>query len=300
MEILQKNFLHIFLNNNTPEEFAFPEVIGDGFNLIPFDFNNDNQKKRKNINGISEKLINKISCYYAKFENGEKICNIREFQNIILKRQYLTESLLCFLTYQILNDLKYWNKFKIVHFDIKPENIEIDNILNIKIIDFSLSLDYSEINSNRIKIPFRGTNFYMAPEVLSNKIVYLNNLHKIDLYSLGVTIFNLAFNSYPYGLQDEDIGVNQEYSKILKKIENENLEFNNEANSYSSHFIDFLKRLLEKDINKRANINEALEHYWIKGAKILNDEKENLYCPNKFLDCLISDSLMNFNLYINK
>ena len=72
-----------------------------------------------------------------------------------------------------------------------------------------------------------------------------------------------------------------------------------EGNYFSSYFKDFLKRLLEKNINKRININEALEHYWIKGAQILNDEKENLDDSKKFLDNLINDSLINFNHYIS-
>ena len=42
-----------------------------------------------------------------------------------------------------------------------------------------------------------------------------------------------------------------------------------ENNIFSLVFIDFLKKLLEKDIDKRININEALNHDWIKGANIL-------------------------------
>ena len=58
---------------------------------------------------------------------------------------------------------------------------------------------------------------------------------------------------------------------------NNNLKINDGNSKYSEHFSDFIKKLLEKDINKRISINEALEHYWIKGANILIDEKEKLY-----------------------
>ena len=48
------------------------------------------------------------------------------------------------------------------------------------------------------------------------------------------------------------------------------------------------------------NINEALNHYWIKGAKILYDEKEKTYNATHFLGYLISDYIKNFDDYIKK
>ena len=65
-------------------------------------------------------------------------------------------------------------------------NIVIDEYLKTKIIDFSISIDYNKINKNQIKIPFRGTNFYMAPEVIESKIKNKNDINKIDLYSFEV------------------------------------------------------------------------------------------------------------------
>ena len=53
---------------------------------------------------------------------------------------------------------------------------------------------------------------------------------------------------------------------IYDKIYNNPLEFDNEDNFYSSYFIDFLRQSLERDINKRININKALDNFWIKGA----------------------------------
>ena len=61
-----------------------------------------------------------------------------------------------------------------------------------------------------------------------------------------------------------------------------------------------MKKILEKDINKRININEALEHYWIKGADILNDEKEKTFNAGSFLINLITDHIMKFDKYIKK
>ena len=227
---------------------------------------------------------------YAKFGNLE------DFKQKKLKRQEISEQLLCFLAYQILTGLKYMHKCKIIHFDLKPQNIIFDGYLNAKIIDFSVSLDYSKIQSKKIKLPFRGTNFYIAPEVIKSKTININDLNKVDLYSLGVILYNLAFNIYPYNLERID---DASYDKIYNKIQNNKLEFDKRGNRYSKFFFDFLSQLLEKDINKRININQALNSYWIEGAKILLEEKEKVSDKSKFLLGLLTDHFINFDKYIN-
>ena len=232
---------------------------------------------------IKEDELDCIMMEYAKHGN------LRDFKTKILKRNTLSESLICFITYNILKGLKYINLCKIAHFDLKPENIVVDELLNFKIIDFSVSLDYRNKESKKIKLPYRGTKHYIPPEVDKRNIINTKELNKIDLYSLGVTLYKLAFDDYPYDL-------NYEESKQYENIKKEGLK--DKQYHYSSHFLDFLNKLLEKDINKRININEALNHYWVKGADILLEEKENLYNTNNFLIELITNHIKRFNEHI--
>ena len=308
-------------NSKIPKMFEIKEFIDSGSESIVYKILEKNTKKplimkiiyrkkneKRNINEfkISKKLKNKnISNFYGVEEIKEfnldcvitdyaKLNNLSYFLNQINKK-YLSESMLCFIAYQILNGLYFCHLNKIAHFDIKPKNIVIDQYLNLKIIDFSVSLDYREINKNRIKLPFQGTNFYIAPEVIKKKVINVKDINKVDLYSFGVLLYNLAFGSYPYGLTSAD---SKDYDKIYYKIQNEKLEFNKNL-SYSSCFIDFLTRLLEKDINKRMNINEAINHYWIKCSNILLDEKEKLNNISIFLLYLVTNHIINFNMAIN-
>ena len=268
------------------------------------------QNEKRNINEfiISKKLKNKnISIFYGVEEIKEYNLdlviieyaiynNLRFFQKKILKRNYLSESLLCFFAYQILNGLKYCHMNKIAHLDIKPENIVVDEFLNLKIIDFSVSLDYSKIKSDEIKLTFQGTNFYVAPEVIKEEVINVKDLNKVDLYSFGVMLYKLAYGSYPYGLTSAD---SHNYELIYSKIQNEKLEFNKKF-VCSSYFIDFLKSLLENNINKRISINEALDHYWIKCSNILINEKENINNTRIFMTYLLTDHLIKFNNQIDK
>ena len=225
-----------------------------------------------------------------------KYGNLRNFQFKSLKRACLSESMLCFLTKQILSGLHYLHRCKIAHMDIKPQNIVIDDYLNAKIIDFSISINYQgKRPSDKLKLPYKGTNFYMPLEVHNMQEIKYKDLNKVDAYALGVLLYNLAFGYYPYGLTYDD---SYDYKKIIEKIKKE-IEFKNE-NNFSSHFIDFLSKLLEKDINKRISIYEAIEHHWVKGAKVLLDEKENLYNINSFVVKLITDNIKQFNDYLKQ
>ena len=136
-------------------------------------------KKRndKELN-ISSKLKNKnIINYYGHYTLKEnestmlfiepaKYNNLRVFQTTILKRQILSESFLNFIAYQILNGIAYLHRCKIVHMDLKPQNLVINEYLEVKIIDFSFSINYRHIKNDTIKLPFCGTNFYMPKEVI--------------------------------------------------------------------------------------------------------------------------------------
>ena len=260
----------------------------------------ENQKKNMNEIKISKKLKNKniinfhiageliINRLYCLITDYADFGNLNQFKNKINEKNNFSESLICYLAYQILKGLKYCHLNKIVHFDLKPQNILIDNSLNVKLIDFSVSLDYSKIKTSEIKLPVRGTYFYMAPEVIKSKIIPVSFLNKVDLFSLGIILYNLAFNTFPFYL-------NENNERIQK-----DLIINNENNYYSSHFIDFLYQLLEQDINKRIDIYEASNNYWIKGAEILFEEKEKLDDDDKFLENLIFENAHNFRNYINK
>ena len=253
------------------------------------DNNNDDEIKLLCLNYVEKK--NKCFMEYTKYGN------LRDFQKKVLNQKIFPETFLCFLSYQILNGLKYIHRCKITHFDLQPQNILIDDNLNVKLYDFSVALDYSgysEINNYNIKLPFIGTCIYI-PEVIKSEKINIKDLNKIDLYSLGILLYHLAFCHYPFEINKEDF--NKKYDEIYKKIMKDLII---ESNNYSPHFKDFLKNLLEKDINQRLNINEALNHYWIKGCSILLDEKEKIDNDDIFLKYLITGHIKDFNDYIFK
>ena len=166
--------------------------------------------------------------------------------------------------------------------------------MNAKLIDFSISIDYKNKNpKEKIKLPFKGTKPYMPLEILKKEYIEYGNINKIDTYALGVMIYFLTFGSFPYGIKYGD-----DYDKIKEKIENNILEIKN-RNQFSKYFIDFIEKLLKKNIKERMSIFEAMNHYWVKGGKILYDEKEKTYNIYSFATQLMTDGVKEFNDYLN-
>ncbi|TYH33093.1 hypothetical protein ES332_D13G034600v1 [Gossypium tomentosum] len=74
---------------------------------------------------------------------------------------------------------------KIVHLDIKPQNILLDEHFNAKVSDFGLSKLIGK-DQSRVITTMRGTPGYMAPEWLSSVIT-----EKVDVYSFGIVVLEI-------------------------------------------------------------------------------------------------------------
>ena len=248
----------------------------------------------QNINQILAFIKMNQNSFFSVLELG-KNGDLDYFLTNLLKRKILSETCINYFAKQILDSLFYIHRCKIVHMDIKPGNILIDSDLIPKLIDFSASCSYSDFNpEDLVKFPFIGTGKYIPPEIINHTHMKIKFAQRIDIYSLGITLYYLAFGIYPYDLNNVK---SKEYDNILKKIQAENLTFPKEI-KVSEKFKDFLTKLLDKDYQKRITIKEALNHPWIKGWQIIDDEKQNIACLENFLIKLVTDNIPKFNEYI--
>jgi serine/threonine protein kinase len=326
-----KEELKVFLEQNYPqffENFELSEYIASGssgnvfkgiykqnkkqvaIKVLKNRYNKEKKDKEKILSRIKQEMdissklhninimetyayINKNeNCNFCVLEYG-KNGDLENFMRHLLKRMIISETAVNYFGKQILEGLEYLHKrCKIVHMDIKPGNILIDAGLSAKIADFSVSCSYAHFEpENLVKFPFVGTGKFMPPEIIEKANMKIKESEKIDIYSLGVTLYCLFYGMYPYKLHEVK---GKDYDKILEKIKNEKLEFP-EGRKISSLFKDFLIKTLEKDHSKRINLREALNHPWIKASKAIFDEKENLGCLENFLIKLITDGIANFN-----
>ncbi|XP_023637823.1 LEAF RUST 10 DISEASE-RESISTANCE LOCUS RECEPTOR-LIKE PROTEIN KINASE-like 2.3 isoform X2 [Capsella rubella] len=115
--------------------------------------------------------------------------------------------------------LHYGCKTRIVHFDIKPQNVLLDDNLRPKVSDFGLAKLCEKQESILSLLDTRGTIGYIAPELFSR--MYGSVSHKSDVYSYGMLVLEM-------------IG-----AKNKERVENGN------SNSSSAYFPDWIYKDLE-------------------------------------------------------
>jgi len=127
-----------------------------------------------------------------------------------VKERQLDKDDFCVLVKDITNGLIYLHNYKpqILHLDLKPKNILIDGHREPRavIADFGLSVMKKE-SKRSMEIQPRGTNSYMAPDLLSGKVT-----EKADIFSFSIIMWEMCYNEEPY----EDIT----YESIIPAVQN--------------------------------------------------------------------------------
>ena len=291
------------LNNNNEKEAKSGEKRDNNNN------NNKNVLPKIEEIKIQQKLQHKnIAKYYDYCDLKEYGCIVMEladygdldyFKKKYIPRNYCPEAFLCYIAKQILDGLFYIHKLKIIHMDIKQQNILLDKNLDAKITDFSISLSYENIkDTDKIKLPLAGTSLYMSPEVLAKEHIDVEDASKIDMFSLGVMLYNLAFGNFPYKL---NLSLKKNFSEILYRIKNNKLEIPEDkikSGKYSYLFIRFLKNILKKNIKNRMSVFDSLDDPWIKGTDLIIREKEKIDDTTKFYTYITTDNFRTFNEYL--
>ncbi|ODV85237.1 hypothetical protein CANARDRAFT_180189, partial [[Candida] arabinofermentans NRRL YB-2248] len=108
---------------------------------------------------------------------------------------------------QIVQGLEFLHSQNIIHRDIKPSNLLLTESGILKISDFGTCYrltDDDKIDQFEIYKTITGTPLFIAPEVCSTQAPNKQkDYFKVDLWSLGITLFYLFFRSYPYYNENE-------------------------------------------------------------------------------------------------
>lgn len=140
--------------------------------------------------------------FFPFYENGSlaQALHVKEWNPSV--EQILT------ITIQLARALEYLHKLGIVHRDVKPANILLDNKLEAHLADFGLAVYGKDLEKTTVqnwkssgkptggfhKKNMVGTLIYMAPEVLKKEI----HTEKSDIYSFAITINELVTGVVPY------------------------------------------------------------------------------------------------------
>ena len=229
----------------------------------------------------------------TEFAKGK---NLLDYRNDYIKNnEYIKQRTIIKILKQLLEVLIFLHdQCKIIHRDIRPENIIIDEYDNIKLLDFGLAAyienqNYPELVSRK---SFKGCRLYVPPEILYMKYNYD---YKIDIFSLGFTIY---FLMNPIDLTDDNKKVNlpQFTDRHNQRTVN---TFNNDNEFYEDWLIDFIKTFYLYDPSLRPTAAYAYQYL------LNNENKERIKKPSLFIkrfNSVVITQNMNINtgLEINK
>ena len=204
------------------------------------------------------------------------------------------EKIIKTVSVQLLLGLKTLHQNGIIHCNLKPSNIIIDEFGNVKICDFKKALNTNTMTMQEIKKNKTAmTPCYTAPELFNENGVYT---FKTDLWALGCIMYEMAIGQVPF--------FEERVNKLIMKILKEEINFNKKQfNQYSMEFMDVLRKLLEKDPDKRPSWGE-IENYPFWGLNYNNNpapsarRRQNSNLDNS--DFSLNNSDINNNSALNE
>ena len=175
--------------------------------------------------------------------------------------------------HQLFGAVEYLHNLHISHGDIKPENVLLDEDYNLKLCDFGLAQDHSDVSP--LLSSAKGTRPYFLPEMHSGKAY---NAFEADLFALGVTLFIMVTGSFPFSSASED---DKLYALIIEENLDEFWNIHEELLQDRTHglriafkkeFKSLINSMLANESKNRLSVKEIKSHPWFKGTKLEGDK----------------------------
>lgn len=202
----------------------------------------------------------------------------------IIRVQMLSDEHVQFLMYQIFRAFKYIHSAKVIHRDLKPGNIAVNENCELKVLDFGLAR-----HSDDSMTGYVATRWYRAPEIMLNWMAYNE---KVDIWSCGCIMAELLTQKVLFP-GDDHIDqltrimklVGKPDAELMSKISSDNARNyiasmpNYERKNFDTIFPnaspaakDLLTKTLRLDPDSRLSAEEALEHPYFSAYHDPEDE----------------------------
>ncbi|KAF3932947.1 hypothetical protein ABW20_dc0101988 [Dactylellina cionopaga] len=203
-----------------------------------------------------------VTEHYISFFKGHHLWIVMEFvdygscQDWIRATSVRDEEYIAVIIREIVKALIYIHDCQLIHRDLKAANILLSSKGDVKLADFGVSARVTEYAS--IRNTFVGTPLWMAPEVINTHLSKEAGYgSKIDIWSLGITAYELAVGEPPYAGSTHARAILAIGSHAPARL----------STDFSSAFQDFIATCLVKDPRGRPTSRQLLKHPFLRDAK---------------------------------
>jgi serine/threonine protein kinase len=198
--------------------------------------------------------------YLLEYMNGGDLFNL------IRTKMGIKNKMIVSYLKQIVSALKYCHSKGIIHRDIKAENIlcSLDQ-KTVKLCDFGLAT-YSPSSTQLC-----GTYQYLAPEI----VLGITYNYKVDLWSLGILLYDLYYFSTPFYNYDINIMFNNIYKKEPQFPTNIIIGKKTFPSNITPNAKDLIIKLLSKNPNKRPSLDDILQHPFCQEPKYMHSSSKS-------------------------
>ncbi|CAH8439469.1 unnamed protein product [Schistosoma guineensis] len=170
----------------------------------------------------------------------------------------LKEDWIAYICREILRGLMHLHANRVIHRDIKGQNVLLTDNAEVKLVDFGVSAQLDKTFGKRNT--FIGTPYWMAPEVIhceqDSSCTYDA---RSDIWSLGITALEMAEGRPPLC----EMHPMRALFLIMRNSPPRLKQSPNGSRHWTPRFHDFVNKCLTKDFHKRPNTSELFRHEFI-------------------------------------
>ena len=237
----------------------------------------------------------------------------------------LSPQLIKNLIFQLCKAVKYLHDQNIIHRDVKPENLLIDNKMNLKLCDFGFARKILN-NKNENLTDYVATRWYRSPELLITGGIYGP---EVDYWAIGCIMGELA-DGKPIFPGENEIDQIHCIQKVLGNLPDDQIETFYSNPIYAGKnllnvekpetlerrymgilpkiAISFMKGLLELDPKKRLCGEKVFQHPYFAGLVETTESKQpqtqrekklKMTLPNQKILNTTNINIITYNTYNN-
>lgn len=209
-----------------------------------------------------------IATYYGAFvQKGEpgqedqlwlvmEYCGAGSVTDLVksTRSRSLKEEWIAYVCREVLRGLSHLHKNRVIHRDIKGQNVLLTDNADIKLVDFGVSAQLDRTIGKRNT--FIGTPYWMAPEVIAcDQDPTATYDYRSDQWSLGITAIEIAEGEPPL--------CSMHPMRALFLIPRNPPPRLKQTKKWGPRFINFIEQCLTKEPTKRPTSDELLRHSFV-------------------------------------